>query len=125
MLLKRTQNDLPVCAMESLGREEKDAKARAADILELGEINDESAIPRVDLSLNLIFEDFCRRRIELSRQRQNHGVSFSVFANVHDLRHLRHLFDAQEISISLHFVVEAIHKLAHEMDSESADGPFF
>src|SRR4029077_7100022 len=52
------------------------------------------------------------------------GVSFSIFANVHDLRLLRLLSDGQEISISLPFVLEAIHEFAHEMDAESTYGPF-
>jgi hypothetical protein len=44
--------------------------------------------------------------------------------NVHDLRLLRLLFHGQEVSISLPFVIEAIHEFAHEMDSESTYGPF-
>src|SRR5262249_2164688 len=41
------------------------------------------------------------------------------FGTFHDLRLLRLLSDGQKISLSLAFVLKAIHELAHDMDTQS------
>ena len=66
--LKPAQHQLAVRATETLGCKDKHAQARAADIIELCNIDDETAVARIYSGQNFLLKRFRCRSVQFSRQ---------------------------------------------------------
>ena len=67
MIFHGTQDDFSIHGLESLGSENKDAKAGTADVIQLGKIDNQPLGSSVDHSENSILECFRCRSIEFPR----------------------------------------------------------